>query len=152
MMLQAVVDDSGKGQKPVFVLAGLVLRQDQWVAFTNSWKAILDTSPKLEYFKMKEAAHCVGQFKRFSTADRDKRLQELVSLILAYQPLAIRNVIPHQAYEEVFKGKIAKGLDYPYFLSFYGIIGALLKYQFSEQRQMMARSTSYSMNREKRPL
>jgi Protein of unknown function (DUF3800) len=133
VLLQAAVDDSGKGEPPAFILAGFVLRVEEWVAFSDAWQAILDKPPKIAYFKMKEAASCTGEFSRFSTSQRDKRVQAFTSLILQYRPLAVRNVIPHGAYQATFRGKIAKQADYPYFLSYYAIIGVLLRYQYLQK-------------------
>jgi len=64
VVLQAVVDDSGKSEKPVFLLAGFVLNVDEWTAFADQWQNILDGPPKLEYFKMSEATICQIQQAR----------------------------------------------------------------------------------------
>ncbi len=131
LQLQAVVDDSGKGIKPVFVLAGFVLSAYQWSVFADHWQAILGARPKIDYFKMQEAATFTGQFKQFSTQERDEKVAGLAKLVTDYRPLAIKDVMPYEAYERVFKGKIAKRLDYPYFLSFHEIMGALWRYQYN---------------------
>ena len=134
MVLQAVVDDSGKGEPPVFVMAGFVLAAEEWAAFSDHWQAALNKIPKIEYFKMKEAFRLSDQFCGFSVRDRDRKLQELVSVILHYDPLRISNVIPHEAYRTAFRGKIAKQMDYPYFLSYYGVMGALFRYKHLLER------------------
>lgn len=131
VVLQPVVDDSGKGVRPVFVLAGFVLSAFQWSVFADHWQAILDAPPKIEYFKMKEAWHCRGQFERFSTTERDEKVRKLVSLIMDYRPLALKEVIQHELYERAFKGKIARRADYPYFLCYHNIIGTFLRYQYN---------------------
>jgi hypothetical protein len=131
VVLQAVIDDSGKSEKPVFVLAGFVLSVDEWTAFADQWQNILDGPPKLEYFKMSEAHYFTKQFARFSRRARDERLQQFVSLIMHYSPLAIREVIYHEIYQRLFKGQIAKGTDYPYFLCVNNIIGTMLRYQYN---------------------
>lgn len=131
LQLQAVIDDSGKGVKPVFVLAGFVLSAYRWSVVADLWQAILDAPPKIAYFKMQEAASSNGEFSRFSTEQRDKKVSELVQLITDYRPLALTDVMPHEAYECVFKGKIAKGLDYPYFLPYHEIMGTLWRYQYN---------------------
>jgi len=133
VVLQAVIDDSGKGDKPVFVLAGFVLGAYKWTVFADQWRAILDEPPKIDYFKMKEAWNFTGQFKMFSTKARDEKLRKLVSLITAHKPLAIKEVVPHELYDRFFKGKVAKAVDYPYFLISHNIIGLLLIYQHRNQ-------------------
>lgn len=134
-MLQAVVDDSGKGEPPVFVMAGFVLAAEEWAAFADQWQAVLEKDPKIEYFKMREAFRLIDQFSGFNLRDRDRKLQELVSVILHYDPLTIRSVVPHAAYRTVFRGNIAKQMDYPYFLSYYGIMGALFRYGHLQEWQ-----------------
>jgi hypothetical protein len=131
LRLQAVVDDSGKGVKPVFVLAGFVLSAYKWSIVADFWQGILDAPPKISYFKMQEAATFTGPFKQFSTQERDKKVAALVKLITDYRPLAIKDIMPHEAYERVFKGKIAKSLDYPYFLPYHEIMGTLWRYQYN---------------------
>ena len=39
--------------------------------------------------------------------------------------------MPHGAYDRVFKGKLARGLDYPYFLPYHNIMGTLWRYQYN---------------------
>lgn len=131
LQLQAVIDDSGKGINPVFVLAGFVLSAYQWTVFSDHWQAILDASPKIAYFKMQEAAGCRGQFARFSVQQRDKKVEALVRLIVDYRPLALKDVMPNEAYERVFRGKLAKSLDYPYFIPYHEIMGTLWRYQYN---------------------
>jgi len=77
LILQAAIDDSGKGGKPVFVLAGFVLNVYKWIVFADQWKAILDIPPKIEYFKMNEALQYTGQFTNFSTTMRDERVNNV---------------------------------------------------------------------------
>jgi hypothetical protein len=131
LQLQAVIDDSGKGVKPVFVLAGFVLSAYRWSIVAELWQKILDAPPKIAYFKMSEASSFSGEFSRFSTERRDKKVGEFVRVITDYRPLVLIDVMPHEAYERVFKGKIAKGLDYPYFLPYHEIMGTLWRYQYN---------------------
>jgi Protein of unknown function (DUF3800) len=70
-MLKAFIDDSGSGgDSPWFVLAGYVGTVEAWDAFEQSWRTVLDVSPKLEYFKASEAeslredGQWAGIFKR----------------------------------------------------------------------------------------
>lgn len=132
MVLQAVVDDSGRGGGPVFVLAGFVLSAEEWIGFSDQWKAVLDAAPRIDYFKMKEAMRCGGQFAGFSARQRDRKLQEAISLILTYKPLALRSVIPAEPYKRIFKHKISPAIDHPYFLSYFGVIGALIRHQITK--------------------
>ena len=130
--LQAVIDDSGKGVPPVYVLAGFVLSEYKWTIFAEHWQSILNKPPNVSYFKMQEAAGLRKEFLRFSTKQRDAKVGELVKLITDYRPLALIDVMPQDVYESIFKGKIAKGLDYPYFLPYHEIMGTLWRYQYNK--------------------
>lgn len=128
--LQAVIDDSGRGQGQMFVFAGFVLSFEEWMPFVSAWQAVLDEHPRIEYFKMKEAHRRDKQFASFSVPQRDKKIQGLLSVILNHRPTRLQSAIPYAAYEEAFKGKIAKGTDYPYFLGYYEVIGVWLRYHY----------------------
>jgi hypothetical protein len=58
LMFQAYIDDSNKGDKKLFVLAGYLATVERWAAFSDEWQRLLDMkSPhyrRLEYFKMQE--------------------------------------------------------------------------------------------------
>jgi hypothetical protein len=62
---QRIVDASGnEPNSPFFVLGGFVAPAVKWAAFSEAWQAVLDIPPKLEYFRMTEAANMSGQFHR----------------------------------------------------------------------------------------
>lgn len=58
-MLQVCVDDSGRGQEPVFVLAGYVGRDRNWIEFHRDWSDLL-----------KKTSSCVPEGKRSGKACR----------------------------------------------------------------------------------
>ena len=129
LMMRAYVDDSGNGQPPVFLLAGFVAHGEQWEQFSGQWQEVLDGPPKLEYFKMREAARLEGQFKNWTEGDRDSRLWEFLTVIRRNVKLCVKWIVPDDAYDSVIKGRVARGMDNPYFLSFYGIMIGLPQYQ-----------------------
>ncbi len=128
-VLQAMADDSGKSQDPVFVLAGLVMNADEWIQFTDSWDAILNKVPRIEYFKMNEAHNREEQFAKFSPTERDQRVRDFTNLIMIYRPLAIADVVPHDLYKRFFAGKFGRRADYPYFISAYSLTSMVMRYQ-----------------------
>jgi Protein of unknown function (DUF3800) len=129
LSLQAAIDDSGKGDPVVFVLAGFVLRTDAWLAFADAWDAVLSEAPKIDYFKMSEAARLDEQFAGFNAVSRDRKIQKLLAVILNHEPLAVRFMVPTPHFDSTFKGKLCKQMDYPYLLSYYGVTAAVAKYQ-----------------------
>jgi hypothetical protein len=78
--IQAFIDDSGsKGQGDTFVLAGFIGRAEDWAAFADRWQAALERPPAIPRFKFWEFAHGEGSFARFSEAERNKKVSELVA-------------------------------------------------------------------------
>src|SRR5438067_1373413 len=85
MPLQAFIDDSGgRGQGPVFVLAGLIGEAEDWADFSTRWCRALHSPPRIEHFKMHDAAHRRGQFARVSKAARNAKVERLVRVVDHY--------------------------------------------------------------------
>lgn len=82
---QLVADASGnEPQSPIFVIAGFVAPAARWADFSGAWQTALDLPPKLEYFKMSEAANMSGQFHKrrgWTEAKRDDRVVTLARII-----------------------------------------------------------------------
>src|SRR6266481_2392257 len=135
MPLQAYIDDSGRGHGSVFVLAGFVSTTDRWAAFTDKWKAVLgqplpeERSRRLSYFKTHEAMTFQEQFEGWNEVERDLCISRLVAVILEHATFRISVSIPMKHYNAEVKGKIARGLDTPYWLAFNWIIIEMLRYQ-----------------------
>src|SRR5437764_6085429 len=73
VVLQANIDDGGQ-RKPaaIFLLAALVAPVSAWMSFAEEWQRELDSEPRIEYFKLKEAVYAQGQFWRYKD---DRRLR-----------------------------------------------------------------------------
>lgn len=125
-MLKAVVDDSGRGQPPVFVLAGFLARAQCWAAFADEWDAALKAEPAVKYFKMKEAANFNKKFSRWSAKSRDMKVELLVSIIEKHVDEGFACVIDLQAYNDVFAGAYDGILGGPYHLAVCGVIGLVM--------------------------
>jgi hypothetical protein len=131
VMLNGFIDDSGNGDPTVFVLAGYVSTPAKWMAFQDEWADALRLSPSIEYFKAKEAAPCYGQFERWKYEDRNERLDLLCSIIRNHTISAIACVVPMADYNRIFKSKISRTVDTPYFLAFYGVMTLFFRLQFN---------------------
>lgn len=81
LMLQAYIDDSRSHNPPLFVLAGYLASVEQWLAFSDDWQAALDASPKIEYFKFREAIRLEKQFLNWSEEGRNEKTARLYSVI-----------------------------------------------------------------------
>jgi hypothetical protein len=123
--LQAYIDDSGSDGGPIFVLGGFVAPVERWLPFSVEWKAALNQSPALEYFKMKEAARLRDQFDRRKgwTPDlRDERINALSDIITKYASFRLSGMIRHRDFNNYIKSTPAseRGLatDTPYVFLF----------------------------------
>ena len=129
-MFQAYIDDSGKGDSQLFVLAGYIATVDRWAAFSDEWQRLLDMrSPHyrhLTYFKMNEMQ---------SDADRE-RCAWFHRVIEKYAQAAISCVIVVPGLEEVINNAewapFVKGVEYlknPYYFAFRSITDVLRQNQ-----------------------
>ncbi len=105
MGFQAFFDDSGSGA-PVFVLSGFVDPVYRWEDFSEKWQALLEESPTLKYFKMREAAHLCGEFGGMKAAHRNERIQKFFHLIRDSCHLSVSSIIPIDPFNKIWKGQI----------------------------------------------
>jgi len=119
MPAQVVIDDSGgKGQGPVFVLAGFIGTAEQWATFSERWSACLSAHPAIKYFKMDEAASLNGQFHGISRDKRDAKLLELARIIRAGEFVAFRCRTDLEAHKATH-GRVGRPMADPYFWPFH---------------------------------
>lgn len=103
MPIQVYVDESGgKGQGKDFVLAGLWASARSWARFSSKWDKCLKTSPRIEYFKMAEAANLDGEFRFWSAEDRDQKLKKLAKIINRYVDYRVYQSIDIQSHSLTF--------------------------------------------------
>jgi hypothetical protein len=125
LMFAAYIDDSSMNTPPVSVLGGWVGRAKDWAAFSDSWAEALWMKPRLRYFKLSEAQNLKGEFGGWSEESRDERIRLLVKIIERHKFLGVANAMPLDDYREVFGNIPDRGIQNPYFLSFFGIIALL---------------------------
>jgi hypothetical protein len=124
-MALAFVDDSGSGgDSPYYVLAGYVAGESTWAGFVPDWQAVLDCSPRLEYFKMNEAEMLTGQFAGFSSEERDARLDEFIDVVLKCDPWEASVAVPAKEFQEVLRPVLLKSHDNPYYSAFIAMVTA----------------------------
>ena len=107
------------------VMGGFMAPAERWAAFASEWQEILDMRPSIAYLKMSEAEATTGEFAHWSNERRDERLALFFSLIERYASFAITCAVPHEMYQNVFRGRVAREHRYwqhPYFLLFYGVV------------------------------
>ena len=125
MPIQAFVDDSGgKGATRHFVLAALAGNSENWMQFSDEWRACLTSYPTIKSFKMREAASCSGQFRGMTTKQRDDKLRSLAKIVNRHARLVTCTVIDLDAHAETW-ALASKPQRDPYFFAFHNSIAAI---------------------------
>lgn len=128
-MLQAFIDESGKGQGDLFVLAGYIAPAQVWAeSFAPRWQKLLDLGPPnhrhIDVFKMREMLDASEQSSWFYRAIEDSVTAE-VSCTINVAGL-------HKAYRE-FPWPVlldrTEALTNPYYFAFQAIIDMLAQHQ-----------------------
>lgn len=102
-MLQCFLDESGKGNGPVMVIAGWIAEAETWTMFDADWRQFLAGPPSLAYFKMKEAHRGNGAF--WSTREEEARRARVAiaqSVITDHVRAGVSITVPTEAYERIF--------------------------------------------------
>jgi len=131
VVLQPCIDDSGthKGGK-IFALSGFVASAPEWIGFADEWKAVLDAHPKIEYFKMREAARLKGQFRKFTPDARNRKLLDLLAVIKRLQIVfRVECVVWLKAYDYCVRGKHDVFFNHPYYFAFHRLSIMVLHFQ-----------------------
>jgi len=130
--LEAYIDDSGSSPgEPIFVLAGFISTVEEWAQFSIEWKAVLDRSPGLEYFKMSEAFSRVKQFNELrwtEEAIRD-RVMELAQVIAGHAIARVNVTMLKADWDRLIGGRVHPSIDHPYFFCFYQTLLAVVHHQ-----------------------
>jgi hypothetical protein len=109
-------------QGNIAVLAGWVALASRWAKFSEDWDRVLRMSPRIRYFKWKEARGLDGEFNGMSEPMRDEKTNLLASVIAEHEPLGIASVILNDLHNQIFGLNPDKNMRNPYFLSFYSIV------------------------------
>jgi hypothetical protein len=128
-MLRAFFDDSGRGQEPIYVLAGFIARAESWARFSDKWTEVCHQSPRIEYFKLYEANALEGQFRGWTKEARDRKMLALAPIIKDHVLCGLSVVMRHKDYAEVFKGQIAKQMDQAYFWMYHRALYMCIQWQ-----------------------
>jgi hypothetical protein len=137
MVFQVFIDDSGsEPQSPIFVLAGFIASHDNWARFADDWQTGLDKPPKLDYFKMSEAAWLRGQFSRergWTETKRDNRVTAFASMILKHAAVRVETTMRHDEFSRYIASIPAVHrslyIDHPYAMLFFQAIMTVAAHQ-----------------------
>ena len=140
MILQAWFDESGKGQEPVYLLAGYVGKKTMWEDFADDWQAELDRTPCLPYLHANESQ----LFKGWAPEERIERLLRFVAIIRNHQPVGITFMLKQDEYRQFFSvisrhptitPAERRMLKNPYYHSFTMILKIMLKAQAKKWKE-----------------
>jgi len=126
-MLETYFDDSGRGQRPVFLLAGFMSTAERWAAFNEEWQAVLDQPPPLRRFKMQHAMTGSNVWLGWNDDVRAERLRLFHAVIMKHAMLGFGCVVHQDAFQDVMQ----QGPEYfrtVYQLAFMGIVGSTMRY------------------------
>jgi len=136
MAMQGFIDDSYGKKDQCYVLAGFIATVDSWLNFSKDWKEELDRIPAMPYFKMNEIVRTrSGPFKGWTEVARQERLNSFAKVIRKHALVRVDSRIKIEDYERYIKGKVHPDLDHPYFICFYQIATATLKFQVQNRWQ-----------------
>lgn len=118
-MTKAFFDASGTlNQGANYVLAGYFSPLDLWDELAEDWQAALDDSPKIDYFKVREAVLLINQFDGWPRKQADDKLVTFMHLVSRYVAGGVGIVLPTNLYLQHVRGKIPKEMDHPYYICF----------------------------------
>ena len=123
MAVQVFVDDSGTDlQESPAVLAGVLARAEDWLAFSDAWEAALQEPPSIRRFKMSEAAKLGGPFGYFTQEQRDDKLRRLAAVVSVLRPTVFRTSIDLPGFEAAVGPVLTPPLNQPYFHLNYAMV------------------------------
>jgi hypothetical protein len=113
MALKAFIDESGKGDPPIFVMAGFIARAEEWAAFNDVWLGALE-----------ERFHMVA-----AVAAKDfRRINKCIEIIKQHDFPAIAVTVLHDDYRRIFGGRVSKRTDRPYFLIYHSLMALVFQW------------------------
>jgi hypothetical protein len=124
-MLKAGIDDSGIDAGDVAVLAGFVTSATKWAALWKEWETALMDSPRIEYFKMREAQSLTKEFYEWREAVRDEKVARLECIIRANVDFCVVSLLDLETHRAVCRGTDL-WISNPYYVLFYGVIEAVI--------------------------
>jgi hypothetical protein len=113
LVLQAFIDDGGDTDR--FLMAGYVAPIRNWEQFSGEWQKVLEESPRISIFKVKNYRHL-----------SEMRFHRFISAINHHVSFAVSCAISLKGYENEMKGFLAPRVDNPYFWCFYEIVVSVL--------------------------
>jgi hypothetical protein len=121
LVLKAFIDESGKGDPPIFVMAGFIARAEQWASFNDAWREALSEPPHLEFFHLTEAVR-TGDFAR---------IRKLVQIIKQHVLTGLAVTVFHDDYSAIYRRRVSRRIDRPYFHMYHSIMALAFQWEIN---------------------
>jgi len=130
-MWRAYLDDSGReDHSPVLVLAGWIAPIAVWADFVARWDAMLEMPPRLEYFKMNDAATLHGLFLDWSETRRDERVALAYKAIEETVPYQVSVIVELEPFRRTFTEEwVERSAMNPFYLAFSAVLSGVAREQ-----------------------
>lgn len=134
LSLQVYVDESGgKNQSRSFIMSGVMASVEVWDSFSDEWDRVLRQSPRLEYFKMREAVRRNEQFNGWSQPSVDERLKQLADVALKHNIVHFVEASDLRAFTQFsLKEMLPRPANNPYFFGFHRMISMVASHLVSK--------------------
>ena len=122
-MLTAFVDDSAsEDTDKLLVLAGYVHNATSWEAFSDDWQKAIDETPRVAYFKMREAESLRGEFLGWEPIARNAKIHALADVIDKHKPWSIESYMSKAQHDSIVGHIVPYDIRHPYLDLFYALI------------------------------
>jgi len=122
LVLKVYADESGKGGRDVFVMAGVLARAEDWASFSEDWqRLVLDVPPAVKAFHMNE----IVASKDFA------RIKAASGVLRKYKFSAVAVSMFIDDFNVVLKGNIGPKIDTPYFPAMQMFMEECVKWQIA---------------------
>jgi hypothetical protein len=79
VVIQRVYLDESASECP-YLVSGWMAPPDRWDSLSEDWKKVLNTEPKIDYFRLNDALGLKGPFEGWKESDRDAKIVALARL------------------------------------------------------------------------
>jgi hypothetical protein len=100
------------------VVTGFIAPVEAWLNFNHAWQTALDKPPAIKVLKARLGMH----------ESYPERVAEFVSVIRDHVSFRTRIAIPHKHYAKLFKGKVDRRFDNPFWVPTYSAIMVTLRF------------------------
>lgn len=125
----AYIDEShGSRNRKFLLLAACVTEYQRWVTFSDEWQAVLDASPRIGAFHMREARNRSGNFQGWEQIDVDLKVIALTEVIVRLNPYIVTCFVD-EGHHGASVGPIIRDVRNPYSTCFMAMTVSIARMQ-----------------------